>query len=235
MRPAYQTVITFLLLAAFALIQGCTPTPGVKEPVQPEFGPELARASALEAEGDYGAAAALYTDLAQRSRPPQHQDFLLRAAHNLFMDGNLSGARQLLFRVETRDLPAEHVFRKRLQSGEIALAEGRLDDALTQLAHSPPPDAPVLLRERYHRARAEAFRPSGNLLESARELSELDPLIPEPGPRLENQLAIIQRLTTLTERALAFLQTGTPDDFGGWMALSLILRTSIGFPAMSAG
>ena len=231
MRPAYQTVITFLLLASFALIQGCTPTPGVKEPLQPEFGPELARASALEAEGDHAAAAALYTDLAQRSRPPQYQDLLLRAADNLFRAGDLFGARQLLSRIDTRDLPADHVFRKRLQSGEVALAEGRLDDAFTQLAQAPPPDAPVPLRKRYHRARAEAFRQSGNLLDSARELSELDPLVTERRQRLENQLAIIQRLTTLTDRALEFLQTGTPDDFSGWMALALTLRTSIGFPA----
>ena len=67
MRTAYKTLIALLLLTLYALIQGCTPSPGVKEPVQPEFGPEMARATALEAAGDHGTAAAVYLELARRS------------------------------------------------------------------------------------------------------------------------------------------------------------------------
>ena len=83
MRPVYQSVIVCLLFALLPLLQGCAPTPKVKEPAQPQFGPELARAGALEAEGDYGAAATLYIELARRSQPPQLQDLLLRAADSL--------------------------------------------------------------------------------------------------------------------------------------------------------
>ena len=157
-------------------------------------------------------------------------DFLLRAAQSLYAAEDLLGAQQLLSRIDTRDLPADYALRKNLLSAEIALAEGRFDDTLVQLGRPPASDAPVSLRARYHRARAEAFRQSGNLLESARELSELDPLITDPRRRLDNQLAIIQRLTTLTPRALEFLQLGTADDFSGWMALALTLQTSLRYP-----
>ncbi len=231
MHPAYRSFCAYLLLALFVLIQGCTPAPSVKQPPQQEFGPELARAEALEKQADYGAAALAYPQLARRSTPPQLQDFLLRAAVNLFRNGDLTGARRLLAGIDTRGLRDEYQFRKRLQGSEIALAQGRGDDALAQHAVSPPPDSPAPQRRRYHRARAEALRQTGNLLESARELSELDPLVEEPEQRLDNQLAIIQRLTRLTPKALEFLQLGTPDDFSGWLALALDLQTSLRFPA----
>ena len=51
----------------------------------------------------------------------------------------------------------------------MALSRNRPDTALELLQVPLPPEIPVDVRQRYHKDRAESFRLSGNLLESATE------------------------------------------------------------------
>lgn len=227
MQPNRTIFLYFLLL--LLLLTGCVPSPLVTEGEkgQLETDPLMMHAESLEAVGDYAGAAALFEQLAGQNQPPARQALLLRAAENLFQAEKDEAATLLLARIDTAALP-QLDFHKRLLVAEMALARNRPDEALLLLMEAPLPETAGNLLQRYHEDRAEGFRLSGNLLESARELGELDLLIQELEPRLENQMAILQTLATLTDTALDLLQPSPPGIQGGWMELARIIKGTAG-------
>ncbi len=227
MQPNRTIFLSFLLL--LLLLTGCVPSTLVTEgeKVPSEADSLMQQAEALKAVGDYAGAAALFEQLARQNQPPARQVLLLRAAENLFQAEENEAATVLLARINTAALP-QLDFQKSLLVAEMALARNRPDEALLLLMEAPQPEIAVALLQRYHQDRAEGFRLSGNLLESARELSELDRLIQELEPRLENQMAILQTLAALTDTALDLLQPSPPGIQGGWMELARVIKGTAG-------
>ena len=224
MQPSHRFFL-FALLLLLALA-GCVPSPGVRDRQQ-EPDPREQQAIALEQAGEHAAAAALFEALAREALPPADQRLLLRAAENHLQAQDNERAIALLARIDTHTLPGLDL-RKRLLVAELALDRNRPDEALTLLQEGIPADAPVDLKQRYHADRAEGFRLSGNLLESGRELGELDLLIEDMEKKLENQLLIIQTFTALTDTALDLLQPNPPGIQGGWMSLARIIKGHTG-------
>lgn len=224
MQPSHR-IYLFTLLVLLTLA-GCVPAPGVRDRAT-EPDPRVQQATALEAAGDYAAAATLFEQLAREALPPADQPLLLRAAENHLQAQDIEQAAALLARIDTRTLPQLN-FQKRLLVAELALSRNRPEEALSLLQEGIPADAAVALKQRYHADRAEGFRLSGNLLESGRELGELDLLIDDMERKLENQLLIIQTFTALTDTALDLLQPSPPGIQGGWMSLARILKGHTG-------
>lgn len=220
MQPMLKNILT--LLAILLFLAGCVPSTIIKEP-EPAHEVEMAQAAALEEAEAYAQAAALLESLAADMLPPQQQAALLRAADNYLKAEDAENASRLLGAIDTLNLPGLD-FHRRLLIAEFALGNNRPDEALSYLTEPPAEETAIDLVTRYHKLRAESFRLSGNILESARELGELDLLILDEEARLENQLAILQTLATLTDTALDLLQPSPPGIQGGWMELARIIK-----------
>lgn len=222
-----QRAVKFLLSLSILLgVIGCVPSPGVRD-TDTQTSPLMQQAITLEQSGAHAAAAELFEQLALQALPPNDQALLLRAAENHFLAQESERAAALLARINTQSLPALD-FRKRLLVAEMALGKNRPDEAMVLLSEGVPDGIDAALRQRFHADRAEGFRLSGNLLESARELEELDLLLEDMEKRLANQLLIIQTLTALTDTALDLLQPNPPGIQGGWMALARIIKGHTG-------
>lgn len=224
MQPRHTKFLPVLLILLTVI--GCVPSPGVRDS-DPQAELLMKQAVALEQAGQHAAAAELFEQLAMQSLPPDDQALLLRAAENHLQAQNSERATALLARIDTQALPALD-FQRRLLVAELALNRNRPDEAMALLSNGIPEGTDISLQQRFHADRAEGFRLSGNLLESARELGELDLLLENMDKRLENQLLIIQTLTSLTDTALDLLQPNPPGIQGGWMALARIIKGHTG-------
>ena len=205
------------------LLAGCVPSPEIRVSGPIRNDPAIEQAEALAAAGDYVAAAALFQQTAATMAGPERARLLLRAAENRFLAADPVGAATLLDQIEIADQP-QLDFQKRLLIAEMAIARNRPEEALELLALPPGTDTSIDLARRYLKDRAEAYRQSGNLLESGRELGSLDLLIMDPESKLDNQLLILQTYAGMTDQALELLQPIPPGDQGGWMELTRIVK-----------
>lgn len=223
----------FILIALITLLAGCEATGPVRE--QPVARPtlsaeELEQGVALEQAGNYRAAADYFEKLARQSAPPLRDELLLRAAENHSEADDKGAAANLLPEINPDNLEPVLDLRRRLLAASLALEGNRFKTAQDLLAAPPAEETPIELQIRFHKTRAQAFRLAGNLLESSRELSELDLLLTDPQARLETQQTILQELTTLTDTALSMLQPIPPGIYGGWMELARIIKAYAGEP-----
>ncbi|VAX10242.1 Penicillin-binding protein activator LpoA [hydrothermal vent metagenome] len=236
MQLTYRLFITHILIAL--LLAGCVApqSPHGLRPDQhapghsPALQVELDRATELALTGDYIAAAAIYNSLAGQTPAPNRQDLQLLAISNYLLAQDGESAGQLLAQTNIDGLPPLFDLRKRMLTSQLAISQSRLQDALYLLADPPAEDTSTDLRQRYHRQRAQILRLAGNLLESARELGQLDLLVSDPVTKLHNQQAIIQTLAILTDGALKMLQPAPPGIQGGWMELARIIKGYAGEP-----
>ena len=178
--------------------------------------------------GDHASAADLYRQLAAATQSSQKEQYLLLAAESFYAADDLETAIDVLDSLETTH-PLRG-FKKRLISAEIALKRGQAETAFFLLPLPIPEniDQPDALR--FHKARAESLRLMGNILESASELTEIDPMLQELSPRLDNQFAIIETLAVLTDTALELLQPYPPGILGGWMELTRLIKAHASDP-----
>jgi outer membrane PBP1 activator LpoA protein len=212
----------FLLLLSILLAQGCAP---VIKPDQDKTGEPTQRTQidALLETGEYAAAAEQLESLAVTSPPPEQEALRLEAGE-LWGRAGEWGRVEALLPLIPQQLPPDLADQYRMLKAEFALSQRNLDQALDLLHPPTGPEAPVHLRQRYHRNMAEVFRLTGNMLESARELVELDALLSSPHEKLNNQMVLIEALSTLTDTALGLLQPSPPGVLGGWMDLTRIIK-----------
>jgi len=227
MQTFKREILSSLLL--LVLLAGCAPGPAVRPGAEGPSDPRVEQAISLESTSDYLAAAELYEQIADSKSGPARQRMLLSAARNRLLGQDLEGATAILSGIGISGVE-DLDFEARLLTAELALARNRPDDALELLRSPAPENLPIDLLVRYHKDRAKAFRLAGNLLESARELGQLDFLLLDPDARLENQLEIIQTYAVLTDAALENLQPDPPGVQGGWMELTRIIKRHAGDP-----
>ncbi len=222
------------LFALLLLLQGCGGTPprpddteAVKQP------PSLqAQAASLIEQGEHAAAARLLEQLAASLSSPEQEQIRLDAAESWVKAGDWQAVKQILSQLPTTQLPATLIPQTQMLKAELALHQGMIDRAIDLMQPPPSADAPLPLQRRYHRNMAEAFRLSGNRLESARELSELDQLLFDEEARLANQRQLLQGLMVMTDTALTLLQPSPPGTLGGWMELARIAKANIDDPTL---
>ena len=221
MQPSIWNLPLLLLLS---LLAGCVPSPQTRPDLQePAYDPLVEQAEGFASNGDYRAAASLFEQLAAGKAYPENQRLLLRAAESYFQAADPDSAAALLAQLNLSELPLYN-FQRRLLQAEMEVARNRPDEALKQLAAPPPERARIDTLRRYHRDRSEAFRLSGNLLESGRELEQRDLLTSNPTDKLENQLEILRTYAALNEAALRQAQPPATANQDGWMELTHIIK-----------
>ncbi|MGD8932980.1 MAG: penicillin-binding protein activator [Chromatiales bacterium] len=220
------------LLFILGLIQGCAPA---LKPVQPDRHLPVdtvlqAQVSALLAAGDPVAAARLLETKAVAAEPAQ-RDALLLQAGEIWAEAEAWEKVERILRRLAPPLPGEAELRRRLLAARLEISRRNLELALDLMRPPPGPQNALPLQRQYHRNMAEIFRLSGNLLESARQLSALDGLLQGTTERLGNQQELVQTLSTMTDTALSMLQPTPPGILGGWMDLVRIIKRQNEDPA----
>jgi outer membrane PBP1 activator LpoA protein len=226
-------LIVLLALLLLLLFQGCTtapkttsPQPILELPAHVRLQIDLMRES-----GDFAGAAQLLESLANSSSSPQREWLLLEAAGYWLKAQDPSKSRILTEQLKTFVKDPDFVLRWRMLRTEIAVSEGDIGTALDLMEPAPGENAPLILRQHYHKNMAEIFRLSGNLLESASELDVLDVLLQQDEEaRLISQQLLVQTLTSMTDTALSMLQPPPPATMIGWMELAKILKLQVADP-----
>jgi outer membrane PBP1 activator LpoA protein len=182
--------------------------------------------------GDFSGAAQQLESLAKEHASPQREWLLLEAAGYWLKANDLNRSHSLSEQLKTFDIDPDFIIRWRMLRTEIAVAEGDIETALDLMEPAPGEDAPLILRQHYHKNMAEIFRLSGNLLESASELDVLDQLLQhDQETRLTAQQLLVQTLTSMTETALSMLQPQPPATMVGWMELAKIIKQQVTDPS----
>ncbi len=226
----------YLFLLISLLISGCISDPTIKwieseVPDSLRSNSEFSSALDQEAAGNHAEAARMLEQLAQNAGPPLKQEAMLRAVENYLQANDNDSAFLLLQQIGTDDMPLLSL-KRRVLLAEVVIKGNRPDEALQLLELPPEEGMPLPLLRRYHKDSAEAFRLTGNMLESARHLAELDLLIQDPAERLENQRNIIRTLTTYTDSALELLKPNPPGVFGGWIELARVMKINSDNPSL---
>lgn len=214
-------------IALLPLLSGCNDPMVKNEPAKSETiysDPEIEMAMQLYNSGDFANAAPLLEALGLRPAP-EGWEYQLRAADAYLKIQDRERANILLEPLMNSMLSADNLLLSRLIKAEMMLQDFNPEEALVLLQQEPEPGTHETLQHRYYQLAAEAYRLNGNLLESANLLQKLDVLLEaEPEKRLENQLAIIRTLATLTDSALELLQPRPPGIQGGWMELARLIK-----------
>ncbi|RRU72565.1 penicillin-binding protein activator [Stutzerimonas xanthomarina] len=160
---------------------------------------------------------------ADQSDPEQAVQLRLAAADQSIQQGNHAQARSILEKVQLDTLkPAQQIFALTLQA-EIALADGKPEQAEQALQHPAFErlgELPVAQQVRSQLARAEALEATDKPLAAARERVFTAPLLSDEQARTNHE-AIWKLISALPEQQL---QGAADDDLAGWQSLALSLK-----------
>ncbi|WP_278349092.1 penicillin-binding protein activator [Stutzerimonas kunmingensis] len=160
---------------------------------------------------------------ADQSDPEQAVQLRLAAADQSIQQGNHAQARSILEKVQLDTLkPAQQIFALTLQA-EIALADGKPEQAEQALQHPAFErlgELPVAQQIRSQLARAEALEATDKPLAAARERVFTAPLLSDEQARTNHE-AIWKLISALPEQQL---QGAADDDLAGWQSLALSLK-----------
>jgi Putative lipoprotein len=213
------------ILCAVLFAGGCATAPPIK-PLPTDAAQLLQRAAALSAAQNLSAAAATYRQLADESPPPARQDYQLRAAELLRLEGELSASKALLAATDVEGLPPILALRKHLTESRIALAEQQPEQALALLDAERDAErlAPSPLRAELLDTRAEAEVAAGRGVDAARERVARENLLTVPQAIAENRRKIWSALFGMPVREL---QAPTESEvLRGWMELAYIAHNT---------
>ncbi len=217
-RPA--TLLVLFISLWVLLLSGCG---APVRPTAPDPDVQLRQqALALESQGNYQGAAALYLDAAARAVTPRKEDLLLHAISSLIRGDDQVRATGLLDGLapaRLTDLQQQHYA---LNRARLALVDDHPDRVLA-LLQTVPAGGPHVLD--FRRLRAEAYQVNGDYFNSAHERIALNPLLTEPQARLENQFDTWEVVSALSDAELQQLRTAPPPDaLSGWMELVELTR-----------
>ncbi len=217
-RPASLLVLFTSLL--ILLLSGCSTA---VRPPPPSLDAKLQQqAHALESQGNYQGAAALYLDAAAHANTPRKEDFLLYAVASLIRGGDHVRATELLDGLTPARLTNLQLQHHDVNRARLALNDGHPDRVL-ELLQPVPASGPHAAD--YRHLRAEAYRVNGDYFNSARERIAMNDLLVDPQLRLENQFGTWEAVSGLSDAELQHLRTTPPPDvLSGWMELVELTR-----------
>ncbi len=203
------------ILLLIALLAGCAGAPDVRKPPPP--GVETARA--LEARGEFTAAADTYLAAARATRDPTGRaELRLAAASVLLRAAELARAEEIVLATTVPPPARELTLKRDLLFAEIALGRSRPGRAMERLPPTLSDSLPIALRRQHLELRARALLDSGNALDSVRERLLLDTLLENDDAVLANQVALLGALRSLGP---ARPEPGSVEPgLAGWVALA---------------
>ncbi len=221
-RSPFLAFISCALLTAL-LFSGCTTTQPWK-PSKKEISPETVQAESFLEQGNYNAAAQEFLKLAEKSSSPLREHYLTRAAEAFIHSGDIISAINTADGIDTSSLSAHSQYQLILLYSQIDISMGKPEQALERLDKISISELDPGFQINYHTLRASSYSVMGNLIESARERILLASLLYDRDATEQNNAAIFEGLSLLSNTALEALQPPAPDTLGGWMALARILK-----------
>lgn len=206
---------------SLSIVAGCT-TPPAK---QYQFTQETSQAESLLKKGRPKQAASLYQDLAL-SKPAQRDEYNLLAAEALIQSGDGHAAKTNADSINKAILSAEQRNRLNLLYGQIYLSNGDAEQALVQLKGTQVYNLPKQYKISYYQSLAFAYSLTGNLIQSAQARIQLTTILEDEQLNNDNHRVILKTLSLLPIKTLVQNQNSSPEPLGGWMALSVILKTA---------
>lgn len=173
---------------------------------------------------DYMGAMQRYEELAWSSKNPDH--YWLAAADAALRAGDDSAAQLLANSIRSRELNQTDHNRYTLLSSRLDLNKGNAHDALAKLDSLANQKLANLDQRNYHILRASALNQLGDMLGSARERVALGRLLSRPDEVARNNEVIHETLGRVPDRQLLDPPAPPPDELGGWMTLTHILKTT---------
>lgn len=233
-RAERATLIAALALAATlaaVLLNGCATHPAQEEArlLAPVQGPPLQEADALLAQGRAGEAARAYLGIAERVGPPAREQLQIKAVKAHLASGDTRAAQEVISKIERQQLTPGQRTLLTLSEADLALLEGRAEDAIKRLDALQPATLANELNIQRLASLASAQRLNQDPVASAQSLIALDRLLDEEA-RLLNQVSLIATLSTLSSETLKELARSGQGAMKGWADLALIAHQSGGDP-----
>ena len=184
------------------------------------------QAESLMKSGDYAGAAQRYEQLANASRTPDH--YFLEAADAALRSGDSDMAIKMANAIRPSELNSTDNDRYLLLTSRLDLNEGKAREALTKLDPLSGRTLSGQDAKNYHILRASAENQLGDMIASARERVALGKLLTRPEDVQRNNEVIHDTLERVPARQLLDKQPPPPDELGGWMALTYLLKNTPG-------
>ena len=186
---------TALLLATVLALAACQSTPSRRADQPSEMD-----AQTLFLQGEFGAAAQAWLDLARSSRSERDR-YRLRAAEAYREEGDAAAMQGLVDNIDRAKLPREDQFRLDLMQAELALTRNDAAGALALLA-TPTGSVPEDRAPRYYELRARAHASQNSVLDAIGDRVALDTLLGEGSDKAANAAEIRALVAGLPEADL---------------------------------
>lgn len=210
----------FIMVLSTSLLTGCAGSlPHWQKPPEAD-----ARAEAMLRAGDYEGAAQRYAYLARSTSEPDH--YWLQAADAVLHGGDSQAAQQWIDFIQPRELDAIDQNQYWLITSRLDLNAGRAREAMSKLNMLVGLPLEGKQETHYHALRASAYNQMGDMLSSAKELVLLGKRTTQTEAIRKNNEAIYDTLSRLSRQTLTSRPPPPPDELGGWMTLTAILKTT---------
>ena len=209
----------YLILVVFSLgmLSGCSfimPT---------RHNSEMAQAEALIQSGKNKEAATLYKQLAELKSDSQNY-YRLLSADALIRANDVKQAKQYINLLDVNALNDEQSNHLSLLQAQIELSQGNAETALTKLKVIQIEDLNNPTKIAYYQSLAFAYSLTGDAIQSAQALINIDPLVSTPKQRSKYYEQILSSLDILSEQDLHVKQPLSNPTLSGWMALANVFK-----------
>ncbi|WP_373506613.1 penicillin-binding protein activator, partial [Thiocapsa sp.] len=232
-RPLSTPISILGLLLVVLSLAGCAIDPARDEArlLAPVAGESLRQADALAAQGQSGAAANAYLDIAKKATPPARDQLRLKAARAYLSAGDTRRAQQTIGEVSRPALTIGQREQLLLIEADLALLDGRPKDAIARLQAMQVQTLPKDLKIQRLGTLASAQRLANEPVAAAQSLIALDRLIDNEDARLLNQVSLITTLSALSSDQLRDLARSGSGAMKGWAEIALMARSAGADPA----
>lgn len=195
------------LIAAIAItLTACQVSPSRRADLPSEMD-----AQTLFLQGEFGAAAQAWLDLAKANRGDRAR-YRLRAAEAYREEGDSAAMQSLIDEIDRNKLPREDQFRLDLMEAELALARNDAAGALALLV-APMDSVPEDCAPRFYELRARAHTAQSDILDAIADRVALDALLGEGSDKAANASEIRALVASLPEEDLRLrLREGDRND-----------------------
>ena len=225
--PAKKTLALAALCVATLLLAGCPVTPRAGGP------PSVDKAEQYVRAGDHAQAAAIYERLAGEAAIADRAEFLLRAARAYIAAGRTADAERVLTSLPHLGLTEQQTIERTLLGMQLAVAQGRADQAWRDISAMPVPTASAAAA-RYYETRQQVAIATNHVVDGIRAELARERLI-APGEVQAVRAQLLGQLRAAAERGAVLTPPPNTDaTVRGWLEAGSIAFDNARNPTLAA-
>ena len=217
-----QQILILLFVLTFI---SCASIDKSKTQIEKITSSEISKAEKLVQRGELEKASEIYWQAAQKTNPPEREEYQLRAAELRIEAGNFELAKQYLGLINEQNLTFELIPRKRISEATIAVHEERYNDTLSQLPQDLVTRAPEYKAD-ILQLRAIALVGIGDTFSGLRTRITLGQIIKDQADVAANQNEIWRLLAAASANELGSWSQTEDIVLAGWIALAQTKRAT---------